>query len=155
MHVAPLHGRVTYRLTPASKGPTQMTKTELLAKMNRRHGTDIGDYFMMLVWLKRAAESNGRLAARLPRSGEAAAEYRADYAELLNADEPAATPEDGIDAVEDRAHERAMRELVTKAAEEAYDDDPSSNFDESLFREHVEADVCRYCQHGNEACVCP
>jgi hypothetical protein len=60
------------------------TKSEVMNKMNRRHGTDISDYFMMLAWLRKTAE-------RLERKGtlyaDQATEYRADYNELLAAAE--------------------------------------------------------------------
>lgn len=59
-----------------------MTKADALAKMNRRHGTDFGDYFMMLVWLKRAVTR-----CMLKSYFEQAAEYKADHAELLAAEE--------------------------------------------------------------------
>jgi hypothetical protein len=61
----------------------KMSKVEAVEKMNRRHGTDVTDYYMMLVWLRRAAE-------RCERKGslyaDQATEYRADYAELLSAE---------------------------------------------------------------------
>ena len=58
-----------------------MTKAEYLSKMNARHGTDIGDYFMMLVWLRRAQE-------RCERKGyiDQATDYRADRIEMLRAE---------------------------------------------------------------------
>jgi len=57
-----------------------MTKAACLEKMNRRHGTDMGDYYMMLQWLRKAAERNARKGYH-----EAAEEYQADYTELLMA----------------------------------------------------------------------
>jgi hypothetical protein len=61
-----------------------MTKNDALAKMNRRHGTQVGDYFMMLAWLRQAAERCERRGALYV---EQASEYRADHAELLAAEE--------------------------------------------------------------------
>ncbi len=60
-----------------------MTKAQALEKMNRRHGTDIADYFMMAVWLRRAAE---RCARKGPPYADQAREYREDYQALLGAE---------------------------------------------------------------------
>jgi hypothetical protein len=62
------------------------TKSEVLEKMNRRHGTDIGDYYMMLVWLNRKAGDCDRLAKRIPSVADQAAWYRADHDELMKAE---------------------------------------------------------------------
>lgn len=67
-----------------------MTKTEALEKMNRRHGTDIGDFYIMLLWLRQSAERCERKSKGtgmyLEQAAEYRAEYRADYNELSKAE---------------------------------------------------------------------
>jgi hypothetical protein len=62
-----------------------MTKSEILEKMNLRHGTDHADYFALLVWLRRAADRLEHKAAREPMYADQAGWLAADYAEALAA----------------------------------------------------------------------
>lgn len=66
---------------------------------------------------------------------------------------PVATLDDGIDAVEDRAHARVLRARAAALAPFA---DAVALFAEAEAEaDHEYADgVCRYCHNGNAACVC-
>ena len=67
---------------------SSLTKSEVLAKMNARHGTEHTDLVMLLVWLDRAAK---RCERGGPIYAASAAEYRADYTTALQADEDTVT----------------------------------------------------------------